>query len=96
VKGVDYMCKWCDRKSLLPEKYPSHADNVYHDSYMMVMNYNRNVPELIVGSSHGLNFYFSINYCPICGKRLLTDKAKRDRKRHIKEGFSDLFGRSGK
>lgn len=47
------MCKWCDRKQLLPEKYPSHADNVYHDSYMMVMNYSKNVPELIIGSSRG-------------------------------------------
>ena len=42
------MCKWCNRRGLLPEKYPSHADNVYQDSYMMVMNYNRNVPELML------------------------------------------------
>lgn len=89
------MCKWCDRKRLLPEKYPSHADNIYHDSYMRIMSYNRNVPEIIISFGQGFHIYIDINYCPICGKRLLTDRAKRDRKRHIKYGFSDLFGRIG-
>lgn len=89
------MCKWCDRKALLSEKYPSNADNIYHDSYMRIMSYNRNVPEIIISFGQGFHIYFDINYCPICGKRLLTDRAKRDRKRHIKYGFSDLFGRIG-
>jgi hypothetical protein len=62
---------------------------------MRVMNYKKSVPELIVSFGNGFNIYFNINYCPICGKKLLTDSAKRDRKRYIKAGFSDLFGRIG-